>query len=217
MASEALGLLPGVTKDRGERRRNYLMVLAEQDTRSIVNKTNRSRLILIAIVLVFAAPLAGALLLNLSGWRPATTRNYGVLVEPPVDVGSAPVTLDGGGKLDWSDPQWHWTLVVLANGDCGAPCQARIADVLRMRLTLNRNAERLRVVYLGPALPAAAVQELATLVTGRDDGNVLAAYRPDAAGTPALALVNPNGLLMLRFGADFDVARVRQDLVKVVH
>ena len=193
------------------------MVLAEQDTRSIVNKTNRSRLVLIAIVLVFAAPLVVALLLNVTGWRPATTRNYGVLVEPPVDISAAPVTLTGGGKLDWSDPQWHWTLVVLANGDCDAACQARIADVLRMRLTLNRNAERLRVVYLGPALPAPAVQALAPLLAGSDDGNVLAAYRPAAAGTLALALVNPNGLLMLRFGPDFDIARVRQDLVKVVH
>ena len=182
-----------------------------------MNKTNRSRLYLIAIVLVFAAPLLVALLLNLSGWRPATTRNYGVLVEPPVDIGAAPVTLAGGGKLDWSDPQWHWTLVVLASGDCGAACQAQIADVLRMRLTLNRNAERLRVVYLGPGLPAPAMQALAPLVAGSDDGNVLAAYRPEAAGKPALVLVNPNGLLMLRYGADFDVARVRQDLVKVVH
>ena len=182
-----------------------------------MNKTNRSRLFLIAIVLVFAAPLVVALLLNLSGWRPATTRNYGALVEPPVDVGAAPVTLAGGGKLDWSDPQWHWTLVVLSNGDCIAACQARIADVLRMRLTLNRNAERLRVVYLGPPLPAPAVQALAPLVAGSDDGNALAAYRPDADGALALALVNPNGLLMLRYGPDFDVARVRQDLVKVVH
>jgi hypothetical protein len=181
-----------------------------------VNKTNRSRLLLIAIVLVFAAPLVVALLLNLSGWRPATTRNYGVLVEPPVDVGAAPVTLDGGGKLDWSDPQWHWTLVVLSNGDCSVDCQARIADVLRMRLTLNRNAERLRVLYLGPALPVAAVQALAPLLAGSDDNNMLATYRP-AAAAPTLALVNPNGLLMLRYGADFDVARVRQDLVKVVH
>lgn len=182
-----------------------------------MNKTNRSRLFLVAIVLVFAAPMVIALLLNLGGWRPATTRNYGVLVEPPVDIGAAPVTLAGGGKLDWRDPQWHWTLVVLSSGDCAAPCQARIADVLRMRLTLNRNAERLRVLYLGPALPPPAVQALVPLLTGSDDNNVLAAYRPEAAGMPALALVNPNGLLMLRYGQDFDVARVRQDLVKVVH
>lgn len=182
-----------------------------------MNKTNRSRLFLIAIVLMFAAPLVVALLLNLSGWRPATTRNYGLLVDPPVDVSATPVTLDGGGKLDWSDPQWHWTLVVLASGDCGAACQAQIADVLRMRLTLNRNAERLRVLYLGPALPPEAVAALAPLLTGSDDNNMLATYRPAVVGSPALALVNPNGLLMLRYGADFDVARVRQDLVKVVH
>ncbi|HSE11106.1 MAG TPA: hypothetical protein VLB69_00610 [Rudaea sp.] len=181
-----------------------------------MNKT-RSRLVLVAIMLVFAAPLVVALLLNVSGWRPATTRNYGVLIEPPVDIGAAPVTLAGGGKLEWSDKQWHWTLLVLSNGDCGASCQARIADVLRMRLTLNRNAERLRVVHLGQPLPAASVQALAPLLAGSDDNNVFSAYRPKAAGSPALALVNPNGLLILRYDADFDVARVRQDLVKVVH
>jgi len=177
----------------------------------------RSRLVLAAIVLVFAAPLLIAFWLNAEGWRPQQTRNSGTLVEPPRDVTAAALTLLEGSKLAWRDPQWHWTLVVLSSGDCGATCQARIDDVLRMRLTLNRNAERLRVVYLGPALPASAVQALAPLVAGRDESNVLATYRPDAAGTTALALVNPNGLLMLRYGADFDVARVRQDLVKVVH
>jgi hypothetical protein len=182
-----------------------------------VNKTNRNRLILAAIMLVFAAPLLIALLLNLSGWRPATTRNYGVLVEPPVDIGAAPVTLAGGGKLDWRDPQWHWTLAMLSNGDCSESCQARIADVLRMRLTLNRNAERLRVVYLGPPLPVAALQALAPLLAGSDDNGVLSAYRPSSVGPVALALVNPNGLLILRYDADFDVGRLRQDLVKVVH
>ena len=184
---------------------------------SIVDKSKRSRLVLVAIMLVFAAPLVVAMLLNLTGWRPASTRNYGVLVEPPLDVSAAPVTLAGGGKLDWRDPQWHWTLVALSNGDCRDSCRARIADVLRMRLTLNRNAERLRVVYLGPPLPAPAVEALAPLLAGSDDNGLLSAYRPAAAGALALALVNPNGLLILRFDSDFDVARVRQDLVKVVH
>jgi hypothetical protein len=184
---------------------------------SIVNKANRSRLILTAIVLVFAAPLVVALLLYRTGWRPAVSRNYGVLVDPPVDISATPVTLAGGAKLDWRDPQWHWTLVALANGDCGESCQARLSDVLRMRLTLSRNAERLRVVYLGPPLPAPALQALTPLLAGSDDDDVLAGYRPATAGSPALALVNPNGLLILRYDADFDVARVRQDLVKVVH
>lgn len=182
-----------------------------------MNKTNRSRLVLIAIVLVFAAPLVVALLLSRTGWRPAASRNYGVLVEPPVDISAAPVTLAGGGKLDWRDRQWHWTLVALGNGDCAESCQARLADVLRMRLTLSRNAERLRVVYLGSPLPAPALQSLAPLLAGSDDNGVLSAYRPAAAGAPALVLVNPNGLLILRYDPGFDVARVRQDLVKVVH
>ena len=37
------------------------------------------------------------------------------------------------------------------------------------------------------------------------------------AGTLALALVDPNGLLMMRYDAGYDAARLRQDIVKVVH
>ena len=103
---------------------------------------NRNRLVLIAIVLLFAAPLAAALLLNVAGWRPASTRNSGTLVQPPLDVGSVPVTLADGAKLVWRDPQWHWTLLALPNGECAQACQTRLAELVRLRITLNRNAER---------------------------------------------------------------------------
>jgi hypothetical protein len=46
---------------------------------------------------------------------------------------------------------------------------------------------------------------------------MLAPYRPAAAGAVSLALVDPNGLLMLRYPEGYDAARLRQDVVKVVH
>lgn len=182
-----------------------------------MNKTNRSRLTFIAIVLVFAAPLIAALLLSRSGWRPEKTRNYGELVQPPADVSAAPVRLSGGAPLVWRDAQWHWTLLAFGNGHCDDACLSRLAELMRMRITLGRNAERLRIVWLGPALTPASATALAPLLAGDSDAPALAPYRPDRAGAVALALVDPNGLLMLRYAADYDAARLRQDVVKVVH
>ena len=182
-----------------------------------MNKVKRNRLIPLAIVLVFAAPMLIAVLLNYSGWQPGASRNHGILVQPPLDIAAAPVTLASGARLDWRDPQWHWNLVALPNGACAEACQAQLAAVLRMRLTLGRNAERLHLLYLGPALDAATLQRFVPLQAGSDDAAAFAAYRPAQRGTVALALINPNGLLILRFDAGFDVAQVREDLVKVVH
>jgi hypothetical protein len=182
-----------------------------------VDSRNRNRLVLIAIVLMFAAPIAVALLLNAAGWRPANTRKSGMLVQPPVDIGNVSVTLAEGSKLVWRDPQWHWTLLALPNGECAPACQTRLAELVRLRITLNRNAERLRIVYLGVALPASASAAAAPLLAGNDDNGALAAYRAGNPGELALALVDPNGLLMMRYAAGYDAALLRGDIVKVVH
>lgn len=181
-----------------------------------MDKIRKGRLTFAAIVLVFAAPLLAALVLNLSGWRPAKTRNYGTLVQPPADVGAVAVTLADGTRLDWRDPQWHWTLLALANGDCAVACRTRLAELMRLRITLGRNAERLRIVYVGSPLPKADADALAPLQRG-DDGGALSAYRDAAPGGVALALVDPNGLLMLRYAAGYDAGRLREDIVKVLH
>ena len=179
--------------------------------------TKRGRLTLVIIMLVFAAPLLVALALNLAGWRPEKTRNYGTLVQPPVDVSAVPVAIAGGGKLDWRDPQWHWTLLALPDGACGEPCQTRLAEVMRMRITLGRNAERLRVVYIGAPLTQAVTSALAPLIPAAEEGATLDAYRPQQPGALGLALVDPNGLLILRYGAGYDAARLRADVVRVAH
>jgi hypothetical protein len=181
-----------------------------------VDKRNRNRLVFLTIVLVFAAPIVTSLVLNAIGWRPEHTRNAGTLVQPPVDVTATTVMLADGSRLVWRDPQWHWTLLALSNGECAEACQTRLAELMRLRITLGRNAERLRIVYLGSPLPSTTAGALAPVQFGDADGE-LAPYRPADAGALALALVDPNGLLMMRYGAGYDAARLRQDIVKVVH
>lgn len=182
-----------------------------------MEQRSRNRFVLAAFALVFFGPLLTAYLLNSSGWRPEKTRNYGTLLEPVRNVAQSRVQLGDGTTFAWSDPQWHWTLLALPSGECRERCKASLADVMRMRLTLGRNAERLRVVYLGPALPQDSLPALAPLQSGTDVDGTFGEYRPKGEDSVALALVDPNGNLLLRHDAGFDVARVREDLSKVVH
>jgi hypothetical protein len=182
-----------------------------------MNSRNKNRLVLVLVALVFAAPLLVAYVMNREGWRPQQTRNSGILVEPPRDVTTASVTLADGTKLMWRDPQWHWTLLALPGAQCAAQCQARLDEVLRMHITLGRNAERLRLVYLGPALPNEYLAARAAWQAGQDDTGALAEYRAQGDDALALALVDPNGLLMLRYSQGYSAQGLRSDIQKLLH
>ena len=182
-----------------------------------MNPRSKNRLILVLVALVFAAPLLAAYVMNREGWRPQQTRNSGTLVEPPRDVTAASVTLADGSKLAWRDPQWHWTLLALPGAHCAAECQVRLDEALRMHITLGRNAERLRVVYLGPALPQDYLAARSALQTGQDDTGTFAEYRAHSDDALALALVDPNGLLMLRYPQAYDAQGLRSDIQKLLH
>jgi len=182
-----------------------------------MNKRNRNRLVLIALLLLFAAPLLIAFLLNREGWRPQHTRNSGALVEPPLDVTSSAVTLSDGSRLAWRDAQWHWTLLALPGAQCASECRTRLDEVLRMRLTLGRNAERLRIVYLGPPLPADYVRTRAPLLAGTDVAGAFTGDHAQGDDALALAIVDPNGLLMLRYASGYSAQGLRSDIQKVFH
>ena len=177
---------------------------------------SKNRLVLIAVLLLFAAPLLIAYLLNSQGWHPQNTRNSGTLVEPPLPVETTPVTLASGGKLVWRNPQWQWTLLALPGPRCETQCRTRLDEVLRMRVTLGRNAERLRIVYLGPEVSLDSFVAGAPLV-GHDDADTFAKYRAQRDDSLALALVDPNGLLMMRYAEGYSAMGVRSDVQRVFH
>ena len=92
----------------------------------------------------------------------------------------------------------------------------RLDEMLRMRLTLGRNAERVRVVYLGPALPVDVLTARAPLLAGSDDAGFFAGYRATADDALALALVDPNGLLMMHYPEGYSAQGLRSDIQKVL-
>src|SRR5262249_61229928 len=115
-----------------------------------MNKLTKSRLTLLAVIAMFAIPLIAAFVVRSSGWHPSETKNTGTLVDPPRDIKGVTATAPDGSNFAWKDPQFHWTLVMLPGTNCAAKCIERIDEALRMRITLGRNTDRLRVVYIGP-------------------------------------------------------------------
>jgi hypothetical protein len=181
-----------------------------------VKTQSKNRLVLIAVLLLFAAPLVIAFVLNRQGWHPQNTRNSGTLVEPPYSVVNAAVTLTGGSKLVWNNAQWQWTLLALPGARCETQCRTRLDEVLRLRLTLGRNAQRLRIVYLGPEIPLDPFTG-SGLAVGHDDAGTFAKYRAQVGDGLALVLVDPNGLLMLHYADGYSAMGVRSDIQRVFH
>lgn len=183
----------------------------------VMKKSNRGRLVLIGIFVLFAIPLAAAFLLRGSGWQPARTLQSGILLHPPRDVCAVPVTLVDGSRYAWLDPKYRWTLVMMPGSECAQNCQTRLDEAMRMRITLGRNADRLRVLYLGPALAQDFLAARAPLAAGRDDSGAFAFARAQGADDLALALVDPRGQLMLRYADGYSAQGLRSDVVKILY
>ena len=183
----------------------------------MTNARNKNRITLILIAGAFVVPLALAFLFNAEGWRPAQTRNHGSLIEPARDIASVPVSLADGPGFAWKIPSWPWTLVLLPGPGCADACRVRIDELLRMHITLGRNAERVRMLYLGPAPEADWRATRKTLLVGDTGDAAFDALRPSAPDTLALALVDPNGLLMMQYKPGYVASDVREDIVRVLH
>jgi hypothetical protein len=177
---------------------------------------NRKRLGLILIVLLFAAPIVVAYLLNAAGWRPSGMRNYGTLIEPPQDLTAARFVLDDGKPLAWKDREWSWTLIALTGPACAQKCLARIDELRRARLTLNQNAFRVRVVVLDESLSPEALAPLKPTQRARDVDGKLAALRPQNENEVTAVLVDPHGFLVLSYPTGYDANLLRKDLARLI-
>jgi len=177
---------------------------------------NRKRVGLILIILLFAAPVITAYLLNAAGWRPAGTRNYGTMMEPPQDLTAARFVLADGTPLKWKDEDWSWTLFALTGPGCAKKCLDRIDELRRARLTLNQNAYRVRVVVLDDTIPADALAAMKPLLAARDADERVASLRPTASDDVSAALVDPHGFLILHYPAGYNGSLLRKDLAKLI-
>ncbi|WP_300618292.1 hypothetical protein [Dokdonella sp.] len=181
-----------------------------------MNPITRKRIGLILLFAFFLGPFVAAWVLHAIDWRPAHTRNYGTLIQPPKDISAARFVLADGQSLQWKDADWSWTVFALPGPGCGERCLARIDELRRVRLSLNQNAYRVRIVVLDDAMDAERLAPLKPVELGRDSDGTLADLRPQGSDEVAVAFADPHGFLALRYPVDFDAGRMRKDLARLV-
>src|SRR5690606_16107036 len=101
------------------------------------------------------APFVAALLLRFGGWQPGETRNYGELLQPPVDFREQTLQRDDGNAYPWQPELRHWRMLVVPPPDCGRACVELADQLRRVWLSEGRHADKLELLWMGE-WPAAA-------------------------------------------------------------
>jgi hypothetical protein len=180
---------------------------------------NRWMLVLIAAIFLGSAALAGAL--RFSGWRPEGMKNHGELLQPPADLRAMSPRLADGGTYEWRPVDRTWRILVAPRPGCGEPCVALSRDLDTVWQLFGREADRVHVLWLGPA-PPDAVRNVGWRELAPDPALRAALPGVDVPATAAgdggvpVYVVDPNGFVILRHAPGFDPAHLRQDMARLL-
>ncbi|MEX0386821.1 hypothetical protein [Spiribacter onubensis] len=169
---------------------------------------------LIALLAIFILPTLAAMVMVFSDWRPGTFTNNGDLVQPPVQLEPGQwQAVDGTVPVLAGD----WLVVMPQMQACGETCLERLDALNRVRIALDRDIERVRLVVLqpegrsGPVVePAAGILNLAAPVATVER---LALHE----GEPIAAqIVDYRGYQVMRYPVPLDASGLLDDLEKLL-
>jgi hypothetical protein len=175
----------------------------------------RSRLVLLLLVLLFAAPITVAIVLHASGWEPTQTRNHGELLRPALDIRDLVLHRADGSVYAWEPAERRWRIAVYPPTNCTQACVDLIAGLDKVWQLQGRRADRLDVLWFGP-VPEGAVP-FRRFVPMQSDEAVRSRLPGNAeSGNPSAYLIDPSGYVALRYAPGFDVANVREDVARLL-
>jgi hypothetical protein len=186
----------------------------------------RQRRLLIAVALMFFAPLGLAFYLYYGhgAWAPARRVNAGELVQPPRSLPPLTLPLQLGGVTDPKFLEGKWTFLYVQRGRCGEDCGRHLYDTRQVRLALDRDMDRVQRVFIGDgdccdtsALRASHPDLIMVLASPADEP--LLALLPGSAGrenSGAVYLIDPLGNLMMLYAADTKSKGMLEDMKRLL-
>jgi hypothetical protein len=160
-------------------------------------------------------------------WRPSGRNNYADLIQPtramPDSLGLR--TLEGAA-VPSASLKGQWLLVVVAGGQCDRRCEDHLYTQRQLREMTGRDRDRLDRIWLVVDEAPIRAPIAQAMSTGDEPATVLRVRRdaleqwlqaaPGQALEDHLYLVDPMGEWMMRFPADFDPAKVKRDLDRLL-
>ena len=183
----------------------------------MIENRKRSRLVLLLLAVLFAAPLVAAMVLHGIGWEPTKTRNHGTLLQPPVDLREITPRRFDGTPYAWEPRERRWRIVVIAPDDCDLTCSDLIAGLNKVWELQGRRADRLDVLWFGDT--PRAYDNFRRFVPMVDDADVVRRFpdsAPDENGQPPIYRVDPSGFIAMRYAPGADIAGLREDVARML-
>ena len=187
-------------------------------------RARAGRIKMLLVLAVCAAPVVASYLTYFF-IRPGQRTNYGELIQPTRSLPALALQTLDGQPVAAASLRGQWLLVVVAPADCDARCEQRLYAQRQLREMLGRDRDRLDKVWFvtGPGQPRpalrAAVQAAPEVTVLRAPRQQIEQWLAPAAGHALdehLYLVDPLGEWMMRFPADFEPAKVKRDLERLL-
>lgn len=178
----------------------------------------RSGLPMLALVVgLLALPFVIAAGLYFGGWQPTRSVAHGQLLTPPAALPAGGLVDVAGRTVATAELHGKWLLVLSLDGPCGTDCAARLDELRRIQVSLNKEMGRLRRVVLTPATSDPGLAEAAR----RQPDLLLFAAPPQWLGAPAadgyrLHIVDPLGRRVINYPAAVGGKELRFDLERLL-
>ena len=114
------------------------------------SEQTKSRLILISLFMVFALPFLFAWMFAVGPleWRPQGSVNFGLLLDPPLQLQAYDVVDASGDELASAAIARDWYLVVLHTKACSTECRELAKSAENILLAIGQDALRVRLASL---------------------------------------------------------------------
>lgn len=191
---------------------------------AVQRRTTVGRVKMLLVLAVCASPVVASYLAYFV-IKPEARSNYGQLIQPSRSLPDTPLRTLEGTAVPAASLKGQWLLVALGPAGCEAACEKRLFAQRQLREMLGRERDRLDKVWLvtddgmpKPPLLAAvrAAPEVTVLRWPQAELARWLAPEPGHALEDHLYLVDPMGEWMMRFPVDFEPAKVKRDIDRLM-
>jgi cytochrome oxidase Cu insertion factor (SCO1/SenC/PrrC family) len=183
----------------------------------------RGRWTLLIIALICGAPIAISYFTYYVIKPKGGTTSYGTLIEPQRPIpGALMVTGDDGHEVPLDSLRGRWLMISVDGSACDDACAKKLYFMRQVRATQGAERERVVTVWLrtdDASVPDKVKGAYADTRMLRADPLAVASWLPATEATKDIDhiyLVDPNGNLMMRFPANPDPSKIKQDVTKLL-
>jgi hypothetical protein len=187
-------------------------------------RTVVGRVKMLLVLAVCAAPVVASYLTYFV-IKPDGRSNYGTLIQPTRSLPDLPLQRLDGTVLPAQALKGQWLLVVVGPAACDKACERRLFAQRQLREMLGRERDRIDKLWFvtddavpAPALMSAVLAQPEVQVLRFDAQRLRQWLQPEAGHSleEHLYLVDPMGEWMMRFPIDFDPAKVKRDIDRLL-